>query len=236
MHLFVVFHDMGHNSFFTNTTLNKIGSWILSCWVLTPLYWQLYHKVHHGISGDLNEQWNDSIFYTVEQYNALPKWKQLSYRILRTPIIFFCVGPVLKWFIMYRIPYNFDKPHRELNAFKVFVQSTVNTIGCLLVFSFANATTGLQFWKYVLCQIVGSWFGMLLFHFQHSYNPSYTSRTGWNMRDAALHGSSFQTIPEIMKSWTMGIEYHHIHHYSTQVPGYLLRKCHEDGEKKEIMD
>lgn len=26
-----------------------------------------------------------------------------------------------------------------------------------------------------------------------------------------------------------GIEYHHIHHYSSVVPGYLLKKCHEEA-------
>lgn len=27
----------------------------------------------------------------------------------------------------------------------------------------------------------------------------------------------------------MGIEYHHIHHYTTKVPGYMLQKCHEEA-------
>ena len=27
----------------------------------------------------------------------------------------------------------------------------------------------------------------------------------------------------------MGIEYHHIHHMFTKVPGYRLRECHEEA-------
>ena len=29
--------------------------------------------------------------------------------------------------------------------------------------------------------------------------------------------------------FTLGIEYHHIHHLYTKVPGYRLRECHESA-------
>lgn len=33
-----------------------------------------------------------------------------------------------------------------------------------------------------------------------------------------------------MLRWaTLGIEYHHIHHLNTKVPGYALRECHESA-------
>jgi len=75
----------------------------------------------------------------------------------------------------------------------------------------------------------GQVLGILLFHAQHSYNPAYNVRKGWNRQDSAMRGSSFQTIPALLKWWFMGIEYHHIHHYTTKVPGYYLQKCHEEA-------
>lgn len=38
-------------------------------------------------------------------------------------------------------------------------------------------------------------------------------------------------MPEIFKFFTLGIEYHHIHHLNAKVPSYYLRQCHDDGEK-----
>ena len=42
-----------------------------------------------------------------------------------------------------------------------------------------------------------------------------------------MHGSSFLYIPEALKYFTLGIEYHHIHHFRTRIPGYMLRAVHE---------
>ena len=71
--------------------------------------------------------------------------------------------------------------------------------------------------------------GFALFHTQHVFNPGYV-RTGeaWSFKDAALRGSSLLTIVPWWARWaTLGIEYHHIHHLTTKVPGYRLRACHE---------
>lgn len=36
-------------------------------------------------------------------------------------------------------------------------------------------------------------------------------------------------------SWfTLGIEFHHVHHYSTNVPSYRLRECHLAGAKEGL--
>ena len=34
----------------------------------------------------------------------------------------------------------------------------------------------------------------------------------------------------ILKFFTLGIEYHHIHHASTRVPCYKIQQCHEEAE------
>ena len=70
--------------------------------------------------------------------------------------------------------------------------------------------------------------GVLLFHWQHVFVPGYVrDKTAWNLRDAAITGSSLLLVPEWLKFFTLGIEYHHIHHFRTKIPGYKLKEVHE---------
>jgi len=236
MHIFIIYHDMGHNSFFTNATANYLGNLVTSFFIGTPLYWVISHKLHHSRSGDLRllpKEWNDTIFFTVKQYKELPAWQAWVYRILRDPLLFFSMGPYLNWYVKYRIPFSFNPPSKEISRQYVFVHSIMNSIGVLAVFLFANWLTGVSFLGYFLGNANGALFGMILFHMQHSFNPSYVTKVNWNLRSSALEGSSLLTIPWFLKSWLMGIEYHHIHHYSTVIPGYKLQQCHEEGLQKD---
>jgi omega-6 fatty acid desaturase (delta-12 desaturase) len=207
----------------------------LSFFIGTPLYWTKSHKLHHGRSGNLSKkpkEWNDTIFFTVEQYNQLPVWQRWAYRIFRDPIFFFLLGPYLNWYVKYRIPFSFNPSTKEITKEFVFFHSILNSVGILFIYYLAVSLTGISFLGYFLGVANGALFGMMLFHMQHSFNPSFVTKTNWNLRSSALSGSSFLTIPWFLKSWTMGIEYHHIHHFSTSIPGYKLQQCHEDGEKK----
>merc|ERR550537_1135049 len=77
---------------------------------------------------------------------------------------------------------------------------------------------------------IGMRFGVILFHMQHVFDPGYVREADdWNYLDASIEGSSLLHIPEYLKWVTLGIEYHHIHHARTRIPGYMLRKCHEDA-------
>jgi len=195
-----------------------------------------YHSLHHRRSGDLSKkpkEWNDTIFFTVEQYKVLPTWLKTAYRLFRDPFVFFSIVPYLNWYVKYRIPVSFNPPTQELTRIQVFFHSVINTFGIYLIFSLAQFLTGIGFYSYFLGLSNGALFGMILFHMQHSFNPSYVVKEKWNLRNSALRGSSLLTIPWWMKTWTMGIEYHHIHHYSTVVPGYRLQQCHEEGLKKD---
>merc|ERR550537_1941134 len=77
---------------------------------------------------------------------------------------------------------------------------------------------------------IGMRFGVILFHMQHVFDPGYVREADdWNYLDASIEGSSLLHIPEYLKWVTLGIEYHHIHHFRTRIPGYMLRKCHEEA-------
>jgi len=230
---FIIFHDMGHNSFFTNSTLNKQMEWLMSFFVVTPIDWTERHHVHHGRSGNLETgpaEWNDTIWLTVKEYKQLPYLQKLIFRFMREPVLFFTLAPIAVWEIQYRFPFLQVNPTNDGNDRPSYFNSVANTTvgGCLLFIFYLLFGWEAMKW-YFVAMYGGQVLGILLFHAQHSYNPAYNVRKGWNRKDSAMRGSSFQTIPWFLKWWFMGIEYHHIHHYTTKVPGYYLQKCHEEA-------
>ena len=77
---------------------------------------------------------------------------------------------------------------------------------------------------------------LFTFHNQHTYNPSYVITNGkWTQRDSGLLGSSYLLYPNWLKYFTMGIDYHHIHHMNAKIPGYNLHKYHEEVVSKSNM-
>ena len=58
-----------------------------------------------------------------------------------------------------------------------------------------------------------------------------------NGRDSGLLGSSLILYPNWFKYFSMGIEYHHIHHMNAKIPGYNLQAYHEEViSKSNIFD
>jgi len=223
--LFIIFHDLGHGSFFEQKRLNKVAEWIVSFFVITPVDWTYNHHRHHQLSGNLKDpdMWSDTIFWTVRQYKGSPMLHRWGYRLFRDPFVFFTLMPIGNWFIKYRIP--------------VFYFDRVSSWSCI-----ANSIGGgLIFWAYLKvfslpttlvhlgAVTTAGCLGVALFHAQHSYNPGYVVKEGWNMKDSAIKGSSLIQVPSLLKPFTMGIEYHHIHHYSTGIPGYKMKQCYEEA-------
>eukprot|EP01126_Amoeba_proteus_P053489 TRINITY_DN651_c0_g1_i2.p1 TRINITY_DN651_c0_g1~~TRINITY_DN651_c0_g1_i2.p1 ORF type:complete len:303 (+),score=42.85 TRINITY_DN651_c0_g1_i2:232-1140(+) len=231
LHLFMIYHDMGHNSFFTNSKMNQCGEILISFFVWTPTDWSSKHKIHHGRSGDLSTgpaNWNDTIYFTVEEYYGLPTWQRIIYRLFRDPLFFFTCVPFLNWCIKYRIPFleALDPAQKNSTLHCVF-NSLSNTLGSYMVVHVVGKIFGNEvFYAYLASVYLAAMLGILLFHLQHSYNPAYTVREDWTLKDSALKGSSMLSIPSFLKLWFMGIEYHHIHHYSTVVPGYFYVILH----------
>jgi omega-6 fatty acid desaturase (delta-12 desaturase) len=74
---------------------------------------------------------------------------------------------------------------------------------------------------------------LMTFHCQHTFNPAYVvNNEDWNTRNGGLLGSSFIQIPKYLKYFFHGIEYHHIHHINSKIPGYNLQKYHEEVVSK----
>merc|ERR1711920_134166 len=69
--------------------------------------------------------------------------------------------------------------------------------------------------------------GHVLFHIQHTFESSYKSRAPYYSAYVnCFLGCSFLVLPRWLKWFSLGIEYHHIHHLNPQVPCYHLESCH----------
>jgi omega-6 fatty acid desaturase (delta-12 desaturase) len=90
-------------------------------------------------------------------------------------------------------------------------------------------------WKtFLLIQIpilfIATGHGVWLFYVQHQFRQVvWTNSDNWDYKTVALKGSSLFKLPWILNWFTGNIGYHHIHHLSTLIPNYNLKKCHDEN-------
>jgi omega-6 fatty acid desaturase (delta-12 desaturase) len=227
---YMIFHDCGHGSFFQGFPGAKAVNWAtlhLSATMCgTPTDWNVGHALHHLNIGNLGQDdydWGETIFHTAAQYVKLPPAQQAMWKFLHHPLPFFVLAPALTWYFKMRLPFEL-RPGRKA-AYR-FSDKAISTLAMFLRYKLAHHLS-------ILPLVVGGdylamFVGVLLFHWQHVYTQGYVRPAEtWKLREAAMHGSSYATIPAPLKYFTLGIEYHHIHHFRTRVPGYMLRKVHE---------
>ena len=105
--LFIIQHDCGHGSMFSHKTANTWVGRFIGILTLTPYdHWRRDHALHHAGSGNLDRRGigGDVHTLTVEEYDALPKFEKLKYRLYRHPVVMFGVGPAYVFIIANRIP------------------------------------------------------------------------------------------------------------------------------------
>jgi omega-6 fatty acid desaturase (delta-12 desaturase) len=236
---FIIFHDCGHNSYTPNIYLNKIISHILGIVVFTNPLWIQYHDIHHRTNGNIENNYhykfNELVFTTLQKYKKLSTLNKYIYKIAYNPVVFFTVMPSYFFFVLQRYIY-FVKHFRRNNG----ANKKTNVSNAYVLITHVIHNTGVAFLCYTLFKqdillhylvsiYIGSAIGFLLFFNQHTFNPSYVvTNENWNMKDSGLLGSSFIQIPYLLKYFTGGIEYHHIHHINAKIPGYNLQAYHEE--------
>jgi omega-6 fatty acid desaturase (delta-12 desaturase) len=58
---------------------------------------------------------------------------------------------------------------------------------------------------------------------------------GWSFEEAALHGSSYYDLPEVLRWFTANIGVHHVHHLCSRIPYYRLpRVLHDYPELRGV--
>lgn len=229
---FMIFHDAGHGSLFQGSPfkrlLNKAMVHVCSAVTVTPVDWNRGHALHHAHVGNTEQDtydWSETIFHTTTQYHAMASWKRRLYACVRHPLCFFATAAPLTWYVKMRLPVE-PRPGRRGNytclgklentvylVARIWLAHRINALGVIIAGDYLAMTAG-----------------TILFHWQHVYNPGYVrGKDDWNRLDASITGSSLLRIPACLRWVTLGIEYHHIHHLRITIPGYMLRRCHEEA-------
>ena len=77
--------------------------------------------------------------------------------------------------------------------------------------------------------LLASSIGVWLFYVQHQFEETFWIRgPGWNLHEAALHGSSHYDLPRVLRWFTANIGAHHVHHLNSRIPYYRLPQVLRD--------
>lgn len=224
---FIIFHDCGHGSFLKSRRGNEVVGFITGLLTFRPyFYWRWQHAIHHGTSGNLDRRGTGDVWtLTVQEYLESSRWRRLVYRLGRSPITLFLIGPIFYFVFAQRLPAA-AAPHRERCSVWI-MNAAILTLTLILV--------RLLGWRaYLLIQstvlVVAGAAGMWLFYVQHQFDGVYWERgPAWDHTAAALRGSSYYKLPAILRWFSGNIGFHHIHHLNPRIPNYHLRKCHDAG-------
>ena len=232
--LFIIQHDCGHGAYFRSRAVADAVGFVLGVVTLIPYgYWRKTHAIHHAGSGNLDErEFGDVMTKTVDEYLALSAWGRLGYRLYRNPLIMLGIGPVYQFVIKHRLP--LDIPFSWKREWASVLWTNLALAGILGGMAW---TIGLErfFWVQAPITVISGSVGVWLFYVQHQFEDTYWGREeDWDFHRAGIEGSSFLTLSPLMHWFTGNIGFHHVHHLSSRIPNYLLRRCHEENPELHV--
>ncbi len=222
---FIVFHDCSHGSFLASRRANAWLGRSIALLLYTPFQrWRHDHAVHHATAGNLDRRGTGDLHtLTVAEYRALSSRGRLNYRLMRNPLVMFGIGPIVAMIIGPRIVAKGARPRmrRSVLATDLALAVTVGLLVWLIGWRDYLLVLGLPA---LLAGSIGIW----LFYVQHQFEDAYwNGGENWSFTDAALRGSSFLKLPEVLRFCTGSIGYHHVHHLNAQIPNYNLKRAHD---------
>jgi acyl-lipid omega-6 desaturase (Delta-12 desaturase) len=223
--LFLLQHDCGHGSYFSSRIANANVGRLLSLLTFTPFsYWQTTHAFHHASTGNLDRRGLGDVFtLTVAEYNSLEPFGRLKYRVLRNPLVSMLLGPPVYFLILQRIP-----GFMRCVNFKSFISIISHDLVLGLFYGSAAYYVGLNaiVFGFLPVILIAAWIGAWLFNVQHQFEETlWEGADKWDVKIAALKGSSHLQLPSVLNWLTCDIGLHHIHHLSSRIPNYRLRAC-----------
>ena len=222
---YIVFHDCAHGNFLPWRRANEWLGATCGLLVFTPFQrWRHQHALHHAASGDLDRRGGgDVLTLTVAEYEALPRRRQLGYRLLRNPLAMLGLGPI--WAMMLA-------PRFVSRTERLRIRRSVRRTNLALA-----VTIGLLCWvvgweSFLLIEmpaaLMAGSIGVWLFYVQHQFEDAYWQNSdSWSYDEAALKGSSYLRLPKVLQFFTGNIGLHHVHHLSTRIPNYNLQRAHD---------
>jgi acyl-lipid omega-6 desaturase (Delta-12 desaturase) len=226
--LFLIQHDCGHGAFFQKKATNDWVGRFLGVMTLTPYFvWRRSHAIHHSTSGNLDKRGTGDIdTLTVREYQALPAYRRLYYRIYRHPIVLFGIGPSYLFLVQNRFPAGF-----WLGGWRYWASAMGTNLGIAAFVTAMIWLVGVKSFLFVHLPIVmlAASIGVWLFYVQHQFEEtSWEGEPGWNQHEAALRGSSYYDLPGGLRWLTGNIGVHHVHHLYSRIPYYKLQRVLDD--------
>ena len=226
--LFMIQHDCGHGSFFRHRLTNDWIGRVIGVLTLTPYaFWRHTHALHHASSGNLDRRGTGDIdTLTVREYLSLSRRGRLRYRLYRHPIVMFGVGPAYLFFLKHRLP---------IGGLRGGWQPWLSIMGTNAAIAILVATmiwlvgVGPFLLVHLPIALLASSIGVWLFYVQHQFEDTFwIDGEGWNLREAAVRGSSHYDLPAILRWFTANIGVHHVHHLCSRIPYYRLPQVLRD--------
>ena len=223
--LFMIQHDCGHHAFFKSRRANDLLGALIGVFTLTPHgYWRDAHAIHHATSGDLdNRGIGDIVVLTVREYQALPRWRRLAYRLYRNPLVFFGLGPAYVFVVKFRLP--LDMLRRRWRLLPGVLLTNLAIVAVIALVGFVVGYAEFAMIQVPITMIAAS-VGVWLFFVQHQFEAtSWDKAADWDFHRAAVAGSSYYELPAVLRWFTANIGVHHVHHLCSRIPNYRLQDC-----------
>jgi len=225
--IFIIYHDLGHGSYFRSRKLSSVVGIFLGILTFTPYYsWSNNHHIHHETVGNLDKRGTGDVWtMTVNEYRASTLWRKIVYRFYRNPVTLFGIGPLYVFLVGNRFTKKYMDQKSRMGVYVTNAGLILFAVGMSMLIGF-RAFILIQFPVIYISGILGFW----LFYVQHQFNPTHWARSAnWDYRKVALEGSSYYKLPRILQYFTGNIGFHHIHHLSPLIPNYKLSKCHREN-------
>ncbi|MFW2542093.1 fatty acid desaturase [Primorskyibacter sp. 2E107] len=232
LRLFIIQHDCGHGAFFRS---KQAGDWLGRCLgvlTLTPYdVWQRSHSIHHGGAGNLSRRGLGDIHtMTLAEYRAESWVGRLMYRLYRSPVVLFGLGPFYIFFVQNRIPFGL------MNGRRYWISAMLTNV-------FIFLALGVMWWFggwapllliFLPSTLIAATVGIWLFYVQHQFETTHWDQDeDWQLHESALEGSSHYVLPRALQWMSGNIGIHHVHHLYSRIPFYRLTEVLRDHKVLE---
>ena len=193
------------------------------------------HHAHFGKKQALGL--GDMPTMTFEQYKEATPLKRFGYKLLRTPLFPLWIAPI-NWLIAMRMP-NYDTQGLYEYTSEQRNSRLISTFFHVGLLAFLYYVSTILFTIYCISLYIGMMIGVLLFYTQHQHDSAhfgFKENEEWYYPESSYYGSSYTKLPWVLEYLFTGINYHHIHHYDSSIPGYSLRKVHIDNNCEDDPD
>jgi omega-6 fatty acid desaturase (delta-12 desaturase) len=225
-----------------------------------PQYvWAQHHNYHHATNGNWSKYRGPLSILSVDEYDALSKWRQWTYvhgrNICLAPFggfLYLIFNPRVTWargtaaLILHVVRGKLMQPELTIRVLTAsfstpywkssaeYRHMTFNNLVLLAAWVAMSWLIGpLVFFPVYLASLsFAGGAGIVLFTVQHNFEHSYASGDlDWDCDGAAIHGTSYLCLPLWLNWLTANIGYHHVHHISARIPNYRLADCHAENQQ-----